>query len=275
MINPFELPPLMGVVDTLEFLLPRVAAHLGTEMVGFRRGSTVYTYDRDRGMSVGDVPYGNARPDAGTEWGMVYPIDDGWEMWLPKSSKPLLSPDVVQSLAAFCSRILDNARKYEEAMQSASTDILTGLLNRKAIVQKIEEEILRGSRYRTKFCLVFLDLDGFKRVNDVLGHAAGDRLLRGVASVITRSIRKSDAAARFGGDEFIILLKEISVKQAETVCCRIKAGVARMDTGLGSGVSASVGISSYPEDGKSAEELINIADSRMYAEKSKRKAGLC
>ncbi|AOQ23157.1 hypothetical protein MTAT_16870 [Moorella thermoacetica] len=273
LLNPLELPPLMRVADTLEFLLPRAAAAAGARRVCFCRGDRAYVYDGKSG-SFAEMPAAEVRGTT-TGWEQSVKLDgSGWEMWLSglDYGHPTF-PGGLGALAAFCDRVLTNAKKYEEAMESAATDALTGLPNRTALKQRIEEEIARGFRYRVQFCVAFLDLDGFKRVNDTLGHAAGDRLLREAATAIRRAVRKSDMAARLGGDEFVVLLLEISPEQAAAVCRRIQAELARVETGLGRGVAASIGVAFYPEDGKDAERLLKIADERMYEEKLKRKAG--
>jgi diguanylate cyclase (GGDEF)-like protein len=149
-------------------------------------------------------------------------------------------------------------------------DALTGLANRTQFEQQLTEAIDRAERYRHTVGLLFIDLDGFKTVNDSLGHALGDRLLQAVAGRLQTRMRKSDALARFGGDEFIVLLNELGTAQAAAVAAQKILDTLVSPFLIDSHVfyvTASVGIACYPIDGKDANTLLKNADIAMYRAK--------
>jgi diguanylate cyclase (GGDEF)-like protein len=149
-------------------------------------------------------------------------------------------------------------------------DALTGLPNRSFLTRIIDDRIRQASRYGREFGLLFLDLDGFKQINDTLGHDAGDDLLREVARRLEDTLRRSDTVARMGGDEFMVLLPELeSENQAATVARNILAALGEPYVLLGErfSVTVSVGISLYPADGADEQTLMKNADIAMYAAK--------
>jgi diguanylate cyclase (GGDEF)-like protein len=149
-------------------------------------------------------------------------------------------------------------------------DALTGLPNRSFLGKLLGDRIRQSTRYNRRFALLCLDLDGFKLINDTLGHDAGDDLLREVANRLEDTLRKSDTVARMGGDEFTILLPEIeSESQAGTVATNIVSSLAEPFVLLGEKfcVTASVGISIFPIDGEDEQTLMKNADIAMYAAK--------
>jgi diguanylate cyclase (GGDEF)-like protein len=149
-------------------------------------------------------------------------------------------------------------------------DGLTGLPNRAFLGKLLDDRIRQSSRYGRRFALLFLDLDGFKQINDTLGHDAGDDLLREVANRLEDGLRKSDTVARMGGDEFMVLLPELeSELQAGTAAANIIAVLSEPFVLLGEKfrVSASVGISVFPNDGEDEQTLMKNADIAMYAAK--------
>lgn len=151
------------------------------------------------------------------------------------------------------------------------TDPLTGLLNRAQIFATLEQEVRRTRRSERGFCLLMLDLDGLKAVNDVLGHQRGDQVLRALSAIVRRSIRGVDTAYRYGGDEFLVLLPETDYAGAFVVAEKIRAGaeeVGEAFAGEEARTSVSIGLVSHPEDGASAEELMLAADKAMYHAKS-------
>ena len=152
----------------------------------------------------------------------------------------------------------------------AHHDSLTGLANRTMFQLRCEETLLRASRKSAKAAVMFIDLDHFKTVNDSLGHAYGDELLRGVAARVQECVRKTDFVARLGGDEFTVLLNEVADSGdvafiAKKILDRLSASFTV--AGHEIYVSASIGISYYPDDGQNASALIKNADSAMYAAK--------
>jgi diguanylate cyclase (GGDEF)-like protein len=151
-------------------------------------------------------------------------------------------------------------------------DPLTGLFNRSQIYTTLEQEVRRTRRSARGFCLLMIDLDGLKAVNDNLGHHRGDQVLRALGTVIRRSIRTVDTAYRYGGDEFLVLLPETDIAGAFVVAEKIRSGAEELGDALASGpateTSVSIGLVSHPEDGLAADELVIAADRAMYEAKS-------
>ncbi|WP_081948879.1 putative bifunctional diguanylate cyclase/phosphodiesterase [Litchfieldella xinjiangensis] len=154
--------------------------------------------------------------------------------------------------------------------QKAHYDPLTGLANRLLLRDRLEHAIRHAERQEHALALLFLDLDGFKRINDSLGHAAGDQLLIQAARRLGRLLREQDTLARFGGDEFIILIeRDVSEASAQAVALRLQEALEPpfWIAGQHLPVSASIGIALYPKDSIEADDLIRQADSAMYAAK--------
>ena len=159
-------------------------------------------------------------------------------------------------------------RAMQRAMDLARTDPLTGLFNRAQLYLTLEQEVSRTRRSDRGFCVLMIDLDGLKAVNDTGGHLRGDQVLRGLGSVIGGSIRTVDSAYRFGGDEFVVLLPETDIVGAFVVAEKIRLGAEDLELSIGSQTSVSIGLVSHPEDGLNAEELMLAADRAMYQAKS-------
>ncbi len=164
-----------------------------------------------------------------------------------------------------------------EAAHRATHDPLTGLANRELFLDQLDRALAFGSRYGRKTGLLFVDLDGFKAINDTLGHARGDELLKVVAARLLESVRRSDAVARMGGDEFVVLLPDVTsrrdvahVRESILACLSrpVEAeGVQPMT------VEASIGSAMSPLDGGTAQDLLDAADADMYREKYERRRG--
>jgi diguanylate cyclase (GGDEF)-like protein len=162
-------------------------------------------------------------------------------------------------------------RMRNSVLQLSRTDALTGLYNRSQLFPTLEEEVQRTRRSARGFCLLMIDLDGLKAVNDSFGHHRGDEVLRLLGGVIRRSIRLVDTAYRYGGDEFLVLLPETDFGGAFVVAEKVRAGAEEVGLAAGGGellTSVSIGLVSCPEDGTSAEELMIAADRAMYQAKS-------
>lgn len=162
-------------------------------------------------------------------------------------------------------------RVQSRVLQLSVTDPLTGLFNRAQIYTTLEQEIRRTRRSERGFCLLMVDLDGLKAINDTLGHHRGDEVLRALGLVIRRSIRAVDTAYRQGGDEFLVLLPETDYAGAYVVAEKIRAGAeetALQFAGAEMPTSVSIGLVSHPEDGLTVEELLIAADRAMYQAKS-------
>jgi diguanylate cyclase (GGDEF)-like protein/PAS domain S-box-containing protein len=149
-------------------------------------------------------------------------------------------------------------------------DALTGLANRKAFVEKLEEEVTYAKRYRTALVVMLLDLDGFKAVNDTHGHDAGDRLLVTVGQRLSDTLRETDFIARLGGDEFTIVLANPENNDPGRVALRLQQELAKpykIKAALIDKVGASIGIARFPIDGEDTTRLIRSADTAMYQAK--------
>ncbi len=170
--------------------------------------------------------------------------------------------------AIYANAVISVQREHQ-----AHHDELTGLSNRKLLVRKTGEALAEADASGTKAGFLLLDLDRFKEVNDTLGHAVGDRLLRVVAHRLTHSVRPGDLVARLGGDEFAILLPSVrEASAAREVAARLRAALSepiRME-GMSFGIEASVGIALYPDDATGFELLMQRADVAMYLAKERR-----
>jgi diguanylate cyclase (GGDEF)-like protein len=164
----------------------------------------------------------------------------------------------------------EQRRSRDAAIRLSTIDPLTTLFNRGFFFAALEREIARSTRSGRGFCLLMMDLDELKTVNDRLGHFHGDRVLRAVGVVVTAIVRRIDTAARYGGDEFVVLLPETDPTGAYVVAEKIRLGVQDLELGLADEAirpSMSIGVVSYPDDGSTADELMISADGAMYASK--------
>ena len=164
-------------------------------------------------------------------------------------------------------------KKLEELMAyQVAHDALTGLLNRAAFLKELEGLFAEKRHRQKKFALFFIDLNGFKSVNDRFGHQVGDQLLYLFAQRLREAVRQTDVLARWGGDEFVLLQREIGHVGDTTRMGKLFENITREDFVVGNHrlrVSLSVGMVIYPDDARNPEELIRIADSRMYQVKEK------
>jgi diguanylate cyclase (GGDEF)-like protein len=158
-----------------------------------------------------------------------------------------------------------------QVAHSAEHDFLTGLPNRVLLNDRINFAIALAARHKKKLAVLFMDLDGFKHVNDSLGHSTGDKLLESIAARLVACVRTADTVSRQGGDEFVILLSEIEhAEEAATIANRVLQAVADSHSigEMDLYVTASVGVSIYPDDGADAETLVKNADTAMYQAKA-------
>jgi diguanylate cyclase (GGDEF)-like protein len=168
---------------------------------------------------------------------------------------------------------LENAIEFEKVKVSASSDSLTGLPNAKSLFVHLETELERARRTSSDLAVIVCDLDGFKEVNDVYGHLAGNRVLVEVASAFVSRCRKYDYVARMGGDEFVLVFPNVKLDVAEAKLRELTSVVADIGREVcgHEALSASFGVAIYPADGLEAEELLAEADRRMYQAKRWRK----
>jgi len=161
-------------------------------------------------------------------------------------------------------------RQREEQFRLATRDTLTGVSNRRLLKQLAEHTIALSARQGWRFAVAFLDLNGFKLVNDSWGHACGDNLLRKVGEILSTSVRDIDTVARVGGDEFLLLMAPpLEFEQARTIVRRIQSLIATIDRvdGHAITVSVSAGIAFYPDHGRTLEDLMSCSDQAMYRAK--------
>lgn len=159
----------------------------------------------------------------------------------------------------------------------ANHDTLTGLPNRHSFYEQLQQVLKRAKLRNTSFAVIFIDLDGFKPINDEWGHAAGDAVLRSVARRLEQCVRQNDIVTRFGGDEFVIILPDIARTAVFSAARNIIDTVAKPHelNGKTVALSSSLGISVYPENGQTPDELIAHADAAMYRSKRAGKNCFC
>lgn len=172
--------------------------------------------------------------------------------------------------------VKDLSRRSEEHRLMALHDALTGLPNRRLLLDRIDTALHLAKRNSKHMALLYIDLDGFKEINDRLGHAAGDELLQHVARRLSHSVRQADTVGRLGGDEFVMVLSEIrSPEEASVPADKVihTLSSAFAVGGREVGISASVGIAVYPQHGSAASDLLAHADAALYAMKISGKNG--
>jgi diguanylate cyclase (GGDEF)-like protein len=233
-----------------------------------------------------DMAKGNLRPDRGTKAGAApararEPVVERRLPELldaPEAPSPAKRSDAMR-LATEVDRLereLSTARAQMAELEArAEIDPLTDVLNRRGFERELKRSLAHAKRYGTSAALIYLDLDGFKAVNDRNGHAAGDAVLKAVASVLARHVRASDVVARLGGDEFAVLLWHLTEADAQGKAQMLEAAIART-TAIHAGAPLSVGASAgaallLPLD--QPADVIERADRAMYARKANRRQG--
>lgn len=170
--------------------------------------------------------------------------------------------------------VAERTRELSEANarleRLAVTDGLTGLFNHRRFHEVLQAELLRAVRHKRPMGVLMVDVDFFKKVNDSLGHPAGDELLRRLAEVLARDLRQTDLIARYGGEEFAVVLPETTKAEAMQVAERMRSAVEAKLNGTDQWkqkITVSIGIATFPEDGTSGEGLLEAADQAMYLAK--------
>jgi diguanylate cyclase (GGDEF)-like protein/putative nucleotidyltransferase with HDIG domain len=181
---------------------------------------------------------------------------------------------LMEAVAKLASDAIANAMHHERTETSALTDLLTGLPNARALRYRFEEEADRARRHRDTFCVLMMDLDGFKTVNDKLGHQAGDQLLKELSALLLGQIRSSDFISRYAGDEFVAVL-QAGQEEVQEAALRIQKALDRHDFAIANSklfVGVSIGWACFGMDGNTLDELLLAADRAMYADKTRRKS---
>jgi diguanylate cyclase (GGDEF)-like protein/PAS domain S-box-containing protein len=196
---------------------------------------------------------------------------DGFEIAIEDSISPIRDREGHATGAVIIFRDVSVARAMtEQIAHSAEHDFLTGLPNRLLLNDRVSQAIALAQRHMHQVAILFLDLDGFKHINDSLGHPIGDKLLQSIAKRLVACVRNSDTVSRQGGDEFVVLLSEVEQPEHTAVTARrmLQAvAVAHPIDGHDLHISTSIGVSVYPDDGLDAETLIKNADTAMYQAK--------
>jgi diguanylate cyclase (GGDEF)-like protein len=173
---------------------------------------------------------------------------------------------------------IDNALLLKKSEELSVTDDLTKLYNSRYLNSTLRREVERSKRYRTPVSLIFLDLDGFKNVNDEHGHLWGSRTLVEVGRVIGATVREIDVVSRFGGDEFTVILPQTGPEGAAIIAERIRQKITETtflaSYGLNVRITASLGIASFPDHGRTKDDLLARADQAMYMVKGRGKNGV-
>jgi len=163
--------------------------------------------------------------------------------------------------------LLDNAQLFDQVSRLAASDSLTGLANHRRLLEMLENEIQRSRRTGRSFAVLLFDLDGLKKINDKYGHLTGSRAIKRLGVALRNSSRAIDTPARYGGDEFALILPEAGEQEAKQAAQRICEEL--MNDGQTPAVSASVGLSVYPKDGTTIEKLLGAADRALYGMKGR------
>jgi diguanylate cyclase (GGDEF)-like protein/PAS domain S-box-containing protein len=202
---------------------------------------------------------------------------DGFETPIEDSVAPIHDREGQAMGAVIVFRDVSAARAMALQMaHSAQHDFLTGLPNRMLVEDRIAQSTILAGRHLAKLAVLFLDLDGFKHINDSLGHAIGDKLLKSVAGRLVDCVRASDTVSRQGGDEFVVLLSEVAQADDAAISARrilMMLTAPHSIDGRDLHVTASIGVSVYPDDGLDAETLIKNADTAMYQAKENGRQG--
>jgi diguanylate cyclase (GGDEF)-like protein/putative nucleotidyltransferase with HDIG domain len=188
-----------------------------------------------------------------------------------ESAAPLEFSDeevlLIRTLADLIAGALHNAYSFQKAQEQAITDGLTGVKTHRFFMEALSAEWKRSTRAARAFALVLMDLDRFKFVNDFYGHLEGDLVLQRVGHILETNCRRSDVVARYGGDEFVILMPETNMEHARQLSSKLRGCVAVDALLREKNISASFGIACYPLHGSSPQELIQVADASMYLSK--------
>ena len=179
----------------------------------------------------------------------------------------ITDPTDLDLLRARARTLLEFKQYLDSCQEAAFTDDLTGLANRRRFERQLEREVARTARYGHPFCLLLVDIDRFKEINDAHGHDAGDEALRRVANVIQSGTRGIDTGARIGGDEFAVILPETDLGRGLEVAERLRAAIRALELPQAGRLAASVGVAELPTCAAGGDELRAAADAALYEAK--------
>ncbi|MGA7172673.1 MAG: diguanylate cyclase [Candidatus Dormiibacterota bacterium] len=248
---------------------------LGTGLTGwaFDMGAPQRVNDADAHPAAGHVP-GTTTED---ESMLLIPLVSGdYRLGMlnmvrfRKDAFPAYDLTVAGLVAHMAAAAWRNVQLYAEQVQYAITDSLTGLLNTRWLRDAAGRELAIAERSETSLAILMLDLDNFKHVNDSCGHAAGDAILRSVGRTLQRSVRAEDAAVRYGGEEFVLILRGCDLPAARRVAREIRHGLAEIALPpqcTVPRVTASIGVALFPKHGRTIGQLLGVADAAMYSAK--------
>jgi len=168
---------------------------------------------------------------------------------------------------------IENVKLYQQTKENSILDDVSSLFNFRYFHQALDRELKLVARHRSRLSLIFIDLDNFKQINDTHGHLRGSRVLRAVGFLLRAAVRETDIAARYGGDEFVVILPDTDLALAKRLGEHIRKIICHhvflRDEGLNERLGASIGVATYPSEAHTKEELIQLADERMYRDKKK------
>jgi len=203
---------------------------------------------------------------------------DGSHFWEAASISAIKNAKgVIRHFVAIKDDITERKQMWDQLQQMAQFDMLTGLPNRRMVLDQLAKMVALAKRGNQRFALLFVDLDGFKRINDSYGHEAGDRVLKTVAARLSACIRSSDIVGRMGGDEFTVILSTLTHYEdagqvAEKILQTLRLPIT-LPSGVQDRIGSSIGISVFPEDAQDGDGLLATADDAMYAVKHSGKNG--
>jgi len=186
--------------------------------------------------------------------------------------------ETLQALANQLAVAMANARAVRQLEEMATTDGLTGCLNKRALLDQMEQKLMAAQRFGRKLSLIVTDLDHFKAVNDTYGHAAGDRVLKELGGVLRRVKRETDLVARFGGEEFCVLCEETDARGARLLAERVREELENTEVATELGplkVTASLGVATFPDDASTAADLFVQGDKALYEAKNRGRNQVC
>lgn len=175
-----------------------------------------------------------------------------------------------RELAPLFAAALDNLRRFARAEELSITDGLTGVYNYRYLRSAMDREVARAKRFREEFAIIMLDVDHLKEYNDVHGHLQGSEVLRRLAQIVLGELRATDILAKYGGDEFVVILPQTPPDGARVLAERIRAAVSAYEfpgEDAGTKITTSLGIARFPDDGEGTTELLEAADAALYGAK--------